>query len=283
MTGIEFYNYSKQILERDAEFYGVDHLERYFQLTDLREFSILTLEEGSINQAYAQFAAHLQNGTLIDKIVRFWEKFDFLKNVFCNFNPREVLNRWKNNEAELIEALRYNPDTNPNGLKWTTEKSKKKDAIIKRYVGGMIKAAEYFANKENKQAVIDDLMQHNNNYKELIEYFMSKVSGMSIALVCDFLKEFAYEFDLPKPDVHLMDTMAKLTGCSRKDYENKKNGYYKCIDDFNKLLNEIRAGGIEISAYNLDRMIWMNCAEPSRRYFLDRDKSFNAKDKYLSF
>jgi thermostable 8-oxoguanine DNA glycosylase len=283
MNAIEFYNYSKQILERDAEFYGVDNLDRYFQLTDLRDGRINSLGEGTIQQAYAQFAAHLQNGTLIDKIVKFWKKFDFLKDVFCGFNPSAVLASWQGREDELVEALRYNEVTNPNGLKWTTEKSKKKDAIIKRFVGGMIKGAEYFASKANKQEVIDDLMQHNNNYKELIEYFMSKVSGMNIALVCDFLKEFAYEFDLPKPDVHLMDTMAKLTGCQRKDYENKKDGYYKCMEDFNKLLNEIRAGGIEISAYNLDRMIWMNCAEPSRRYFLDEDRNFGAKERYLNF
>jgi len=283
MNGIQFYNYSKNILERDANFYGVDHLERYFQLTDLRDGRINSLGAGTINQAYAQFAAHLQNGTLIDKIVKFWKKFDFLKEVFCNFDPNAVLASWRGNEEALVEALRYNEITNPNGLKWTTEKSKNKDAIIKRFVGGMIKGAEYFATKRNKQEVIDDLMEHNTNYKELIEYFMSKVKGMNIALVCDFLKEFAYEFDLPKPDVHLMDTMAKLTGCERKDYENKKNGYYKCIDDFLKLLKEIRDGGIEISAYNLDRMIWMNCAEPGRRYFLDEDKSFNAKDRYLDF
>lgn len=282
MKALDFYFRLTETISRDANFYGIQNIERYYQLTDLRDNLIVSLGNGSINQAYGQFAAHLQNGTLIDKIVDFWNNFNFLKDVFCQFNPNEVLRTWQGKEKDLIERLRYNEITNPNGLKWSTSKSKKPDVIITRYVNGMLKAAEYFATKSNKEEVVQDLLLHNQTDKTLIEYVISKVSGMSIALVCDFLKEFDRRLDLIKPDTHLMDTMAKYYNTPRKIYDSYK-GAFKCIEDFNKLHREINENGIAISRYVLDRMIWMCCAEPSRRYFLDKDKKFGAKERFLDF
>ena len=279
-----FYETTEKHLERLAKAHGVQDLLRYYKMTDFHDGSCLN-ELTGINQVFAQIAFHAQNATLISSIVKFEMNFGFLKDVLCDFDPRRLLEKYHGEEkvSKLINDLRYN-DSTGKGLRWNSSKSKaeKKDSIITRYANALLDAAEYLKTFTSKREVLDDLIKHykNADYKAIIRYFRGKIKhGFSVALTCDFLKEFDEAFsDLPKPDVHIKDTLCALYGYD-DGYYTSENRQFKCIADMRGLVSDINKSlpqNEQITVYQLDRMIWLVC---SGRFFLDNVK--NAKETYL--
>ena len=67
----------------------------------------------------------------------------------------------------------------------------------------------------------------------MIKYVLSKFKhGFSAVLFANFLKEISPEFDFPKPDVHLMETLAKFKNYNVDYYKKNNETSYKCIKDF---------------------------------------------------
>lgn len=82
-------------------------------------------------------------------------------------------------------------------------------------------------------------------------------------MTCDFLKEFDIAFsDLPKPDIHIKDTLCAFLG--RDDgYYNSEKREYECIKDLQRIVAEINESldaKKKIAVYQLDRMIWLICS-----------------------
>lgn len=139
--------------------------------------------------------------------------------------------------------------------------------IIERFINSMIDGAIYLKQFRDRQSVIDDLNKHYENTKELIKYTKSKFRhGFSIALCCDFLKELSPTFNLPKPDVHIMEILAIYNKHDRDYYKKNNSRAFECIDDFIKLVNEIKKSDKTMTAYKLDRQIWLCC---TGNFFLD--------------
>ncbi len=286
MKAIDFFKITNETLESMAKNRCVNNLEKYYTLTDFLAFPQLK-QLGEIEQTYMQIAFHGQNATLISNIVNFEKNYKLIENILCSFNPKEVLNKYfsqkcskEDAKEKLLEAFAEQKIySNIN------KSTKRPNAIMVGYVSMLLDAAVYLKDFKSKQDVIEDLKRNynNNDVKSLITYFRSKIkSRFSIALTCDFLKEYSEEFDLPKPDIHIKDALCALKDVDEGYYHTEKREY-ECIQEMQELVCEINQSlKIEnkkpITVYQLDRMIWLIC---SNKFFLD-DKTKNSKEDYLS-
>lgn len=285
MNEIQLKNYVEDYLNNIASLNGVKNLDRYFSNTDLSLPEINQLKNNSIQQVFAQFILHTQNGTMISSIVNFRKNYGFLKTFTCNFDPQAFLicfgysNENDRNKSvnKIVGELRYDELTNPNGLKWKTDKSKNKDTIIKRFANSLIDGAVYLKKFKSKNDVINDFNNHYQSIDELIKYTESNFkNGFSVALCCDFLKELSPVFDIPKPDVHIMDVVAEFKGRNTSYYKKSKSKAIECIKDFISIVDQIKKQDPSMTVYKFDRQIWLCC---TGNFFLD--SKFNIKETFL--
>ena len=285
LKAIQFYKITKETLEKLALERGIDNLSCYYKLTDyLPEMPIAKYT--GMSQIFAQLAFHAQNATMISSIVSFERNQYFLDKTLCNFNPQEFLEKYnKGNRDEnvkiIVEDLRFK---NNEGLRWNSSKSKpeNKDSIAKRYANTLLDGAIFLNQFKNREDFLNDLLKHykKNDFKKVINYFRGKVKhGFSIALTCDFLKEFDIAFcDLAKPDIHIKDTLCVLYNYEDNYYSGAKKEF-ECIENMQSLVKEINANlptAEHITVYQLDRMIWLIC---SGRFFLHNTE--DSKTQYL--
>lgn len=285
MTAIEFYNITKVTLENMAKYQGIKDLDKYYTLTDFLAFPQLN-KMGEIEQTYMQMAFHGQNATLISNIINFEKNYACLEKILCGFNPRIVLNKhFPQGRSRVAAEESLLNEFATNGIISNTGKSTKRpNAIMAGYVSMLLDSALYLSTFNSKSEVVEDLKKHykGNDVKPLINYFRSKVkSRFSVALTCDFLKEYSEEFDLPKPDIHIKDTLCAYKRLADNYYHTEKREY-ECIKHMQELTSEInkelRSNGQKpITVYQLDRMIWIIC---SNKFFLD-GKVKNNKEIYL--
>ena len=153
---------------------------------------------------------------------------------------------------------------------------------MRRYAKTLIEAAAYINRFNSRDKFLEDLLKHyeNKNYITLIAYFRKQITtGFSVALTCNFLKEFDRNFcDIAKPDIHIKDTLCALYGRKTNYYQTEKKEL-ECIGEMQELTAEINKcleKDRQITVYQLDRMIWLIC---SRNFYLDNNKI--DKDKYL--
>lgn len=221
MNAIEFYNVTKEKLDSLASEKGVKHLERYYKLTDYTEAPFLK-DFSERAQVVAQMAFHAQNATMLSNIVKFKQNINFLKQVFFNFEPDDILKEYPVDQREdsvrkLVDALRFTEEKG-NGLKWNSNKSSpaKKDFLITRYANSVLDCASFVGRFKGRQEFINDLLVNypNKESKVLIQYFRNQVShGFSIALTCDFLKELSllYMSKCENPDLSPRQTPLYLS------------------------------------------------------------------------
>lgn len=273
-----FYDLTKKTLEIMASQRGISTLElkKYYSHTD--QYCDFYDDLSEIPRIFAQMLFHVQNATMISNIVKFKDNYHFLKEITCNFVPNDFLKKYENVDS-FVNALRYNENSNPNGLVWDSSKSENKDSIAKRFAKAAFACAEYLNGFSNEEAVLEKLKgvyeDAKNDEKKLINYFRSEIkSGFSIALTCDFLKEFNEYFEfLPKPDIHIKDAISALNG--RVNYYHTESREIDLIKEVQKITelinNELKSKGEieEITVYQLDRMIWLIC---SGKFFLHDDK-----------
>ena len=283
-----FFELTSSTLNNIAESHNVKDIKAYYELTDFNTKTKLgrcidKLGRNSVESVFVQMAFHAQNATLISNIVNFEINIDFLKRVLCDFKPEKFLTEYEEKVESVVEALRYAAN-NPEGLKWNDKKNKtaRKDSLITGYAQALIECARYLSKCRDREAVLNKLKSSytdETDYKKLIETFHKKIHHRySIALTCDFLKEFDEEFSfLCKPDVHIKDTLCVLLNKEENYYRTAKREY-ECIGEMQELVKLINAGEAKkITVYQLDRMIWLICSE---KFFLDDVRS--AKSEYLS-
>lgn len=287
MTSIEFFKTTEHHLEKLAHEKGISDLSRYYELTDYHQGSFLNSYSGMV-KVFAQIAFHAQNATLVSNIVCFERNVEFLSENLCGFNPTLFCEEFKSDEREesvkkIVEKLRFNQQTGK-GLKWNSQKSKsgKKDTIMCRYANTLIDAAEFLKKYQSRTEFLNALLKRyeHNNYKGVIAFFRNNIShGFSIALTCDFLKEFDAAFsDLPKPDIHIKDTLCSFLGHERNYYNTEKKEL-ECIEDMQRIVKEINdalSQDKKITVYKFDRMIWLIC---SGNFYLDDIADY--KNRYL--
>lgn len=282
-----FYELTSSTLNNIAESHNVKDIKAYYELTDFNTKTKLgrcidKLGRNSVESVFAQMAFHAQNATLISNIVNFESNIDFLKRALCDFKPEKFLTEYEGKVKSVVEALRYAAN-NPEGLKWNDKKNKtaRKDSLITGYAQALIECARYLFGCRDREAVLNKLKSNykdDTDYENLIKAFHEQIPHRySIALTCDFLKEFDEEFSfLCKPDVHIKDTLCVLLNKEENYYRTAKREF-ECIGEMQELVKLINAGEAKkITVYRLDRMIWLICSE---KFFLDGVRS--AKNEYL--
>ena len=280
MTNYEFYVLTKQKLDHMAEVRGLSDTEinKYYGLTDryCQFYSDTALSE--IGKVFAQIAFHAQNGTMISSIIKFDVNYDKMKIITYNFNPSAFLAVYGGQDGvdKLVCAFKSQ------GFKWDSSKSKEKnkDGIVKRYSTTLIGAANYLSEKPDREAILNELrgwLPADRDYSVLIKKFRKEMkAGFGVALACDFIKEFNEEFsDLIKPDAHLVDVMNAF-----RNFEYGKNDKTKLqlVSDVQEMVKDINRelksrGEDEITAYKLDRMIWLVCSD---NFYLHQTGSLKA-------
>ena len=287
MNAFRFYQITQEQLDEQARAHGVQNISRYYSLTDFHEGSFLNQLQDKA-QVFAQIAFHAQNATMISSIVKFETNIEFLKETLCQFDPDRFLHTFSvgtrdESVKRITEALRYN-ETSGAGLKWNSGKSKEenKDRIIKRYANTLLDAAAFVNEFNSRAEFLAELLLHypDADYEQVISFFRSKIPhGFSIALTCDFLKEFDTHFsDLPKPDIHIKDTLCALLGLDDGYYNNPKREL-DCIKKMREIVCEINSQmdpEEQVTVYQVDRMIWLIC---SGNFYLD--VADNYKETYL--
>ena len=294
MDAKDFYELTEETLKNLANTKGIDEKElaRYYELTDYDKDSVLMkhFKEGSMSQLFAQIALHGQNATMISSIVKFDDNIEFLKDKLCGFDPNKFLNEYTaddrdNSIIRIVNALRYDENKNQ-GLKWDSSKSKEgsKDKLIRRFANTLMDAAIFLSKYESREAFREELIEKHdtNDSEKVIKYFRKNIKhGFSVALTCDFLKEFDEAFsDLPKPDVHIQDTLCALNSKKKGYYNSSDKKQFECIKDMQNLTKEINDNLDEnkkITVYKLDKMIWLICS--GSFYLHDRG---NIKQSYLN-
>lgn len=282
-----FYELTSSTLNNIAESHNVKDIKAYYELTDFNTKTKLgrcidKLGRNSVESVFAQMAFHAQNATLISNIVNFESNINFLKRALCDFKPEKFLTEYEGKVKSVVEALRYAAN-NPEGLKWNDKKNKtaRKDSLITGYAQALIECARYLFGCRDREAVLNKLKSNykdDTDYENLIKAFHEQIPHRySIALTCDFLKEFDEEFSfLCKPDVHIKDTLCVLLNKEENYYRTAKREF-ECIGEMQELVKLINAGEAKkITVYRLDRMIWLICSE---KFFLDGVRS--AKNEYL--
>lgn len=273
MNAFDFKEYVDSSVNNLAELYGVEDLEKYYELTDYQFPQISNLS--GVEQAFAQFAFHAQNRQRLDQIVKFMQNFNFIKSVLEDFKPSDFLSKYgyKYDEFSIdncSEAVDKLVQAFRKGLTWSRENSTKPDFLMKSYAIALIHGAVYFKKFNTKKEIIDDLKAHfvDDNHRKLIKYALKQFRpGISVALCYDFLKELDDSFDLGKPDTHLKDVIAKYKQYDNNPYKKGSDeASYRCIDDFMELVREIKKRDRTMTAYKLDRQIWLCC---SGNFFLD--------------
>lgn len=283
MTDFEFYQVTKDMLEKMIDLRGITHsqLELYYSHTD--QYCDFYKDLSGIPRIFAQMIFHMQNATMISNIVKFEKNYSFLKKVTCRFVPKDFLDRYSGNPDRveaLVNDLRWNSATKV-GLKWNSSENKsgKQDVMATRLAQSMFECAEFLIEFKTSADVLEDFKEHATDSKALIKYFNSKIrTGFSVALTCDFLKEFDTYFEfLPKPDVHIKDVIGAL---KKKTYKHDID----VVEEMQQITHNInleltRKGEPQITVYQLDRMIWLVCTD---NFFIKGHNNGSIKKLYIS-
>lgn len=262
-------------LNQLAAIYEIENLEEYYELTDYNE-KMPTSKYKDLSQVFAQLAFHGQNGAKIGNTVNFNANIVALDNVLCKFNPGEFLQKYNLTE---INKDNKNSKDNKKRIEEASETLSKRlcevlhreDAkqLLPRYAKTLLYSAIYVHSFNNKQEIIEDLKEHYEDKKTLIDFFRKQIpAGFRVPLACDFLKEFDKSFDLPKPDTHLKNTL----NC-KKEYECI-NKMINLTENINKSLKDEE----KLTVYKFDRMIYLVC---SQNFFLDKKDRNSIKKIYL--
>lgn len=283
----KFYKLTEKTLKKMARSQGISttELKKYYSHTD--QYCDFYQDLSGIPRIFAQMLFHVQNATMISNIVKFEKNYTFLKKITKKFVPADFLAAYpgSNRIKNLLDDLKYDEVKNE-GLVWNSKNSEKRpDAVITRFAEAMFYCAEYLKDFSDAEEVFADLYLKytNNDIDGVISYFREEIkSGFSVALTCDFLKEFDTRFEfLPKPDVHIKDVVSALNGRDSRWYSTEIRELL-LIKEMQKITEEInkelaKRNQQSITVYQLDRMIWLVC---SGKFFIHI--KVGAKDIYIA-
>ena len=274
MDKVKIFEEIEALLYQKAKDANVSDLERYF------------IPEAILKRQnyYCRLASSLQNGTSsgMDKSIRFnGENRATIESVLYDFDHIKVLKY--GDETALYNAfLQKIPDngkisrdkraSNQN----LTEEEKKTILARKtnwqKYAKGLFEGAKLL---KEKSSLIDELIKHNNSNsfdkKELSNLLNNiKIFGLGMALRCDWLKECGCTW-LIKPDVHIKTVyhaMVEKEKGTTIDYSKIKD--WDVIEYYFKWAQELKQHGKNVTAYQLDKMIWLIC---TGEFYLDKNES----------
>lgn len=237
-----------------------EELERYFSPS-----SHGLPEENGINdipRIFKRICFHAQNQAMSKGVINFEDNYLIIKNIACNFNVNEFLNRYHSYEEVYSELVRYLPE----GTKKITKTGRTGPSKKRIYAKSMYTGAIMLSEFQSYEDFVNTMLEYGDFAPDFIKY---NVDGYGGAMPCDLLKELDARFDMCKPDRHVKECIKQITKIDnsitsdRLDYLVRKN----C---------RIIANNIGITTYKLDKILYLICSE----YFYLDDKVKNNSDKY---
>ena len=139
--------------------------------------------------------------------------------------------------------------------------NKKPDTNWEKYAKGLYEGVHFLTDNGNKgfdfvKNLIDmsgKISAVSDNMIDDICYISKQIPGMGIALTCDWLKESGCIW-LAKPDTHIVEVYKHLTGSSKRITEKDI-----IVDMFDYSSMIQKTVDENMTAYKLDKMIWLIC------------------------
>ena len=211
----------------------------------------------SFENILEELASTLQTGQRLPNVIKFLYRKNEFREIFFNYDKNLLKNA---NIDELYSSCEGMFDTDT--LKIGTSKKS-----WMTYLKGMINGAVILSRFSTVEEFIDAIANFNQfdrNHYSFDEYQAKsktnncakivhgvdngkwKIAGMGQEIACNFLKELGLP-DYIKPDTHIKDAFTSLGLCSSDDKE--------CIE-----VGKMLARECGVSAYKLDRVIWLCCS-----------------------
>ena len=232
------------------------------------EVSLLFVPEGSNRKKsiFYRLCSSLQNSGQMSNSIRFsHDNKELISNVTCDFDANAFLNNHRNWKAVYNSLTDHGK--NDNGKNRQTQKQYSNGSVPEtnweRYAKGMFEGAHYLCDEnENGYRQIRKLIQKNDNIDLISDDLFNSIKdislnihGLGIPLTCDWLKECGCTW-LVKPDTHINKVYNHLAGLPYEFYVPEKT----IIQDLFEYSMRIRESEDEtMTAYKLDKMIWLIC------------------------
>lgn len=281
MKKYEFYTKLTELLYEKARAAHVTDLKKYYQPESVYKKQ----------NHYFRLASSLQNGTSsgMDRSIKFnGENQQVISEILCDCDFKTVLTKYSKSEELYDEFCRWITDSGAESRQKRAEKAmaKGKDDDAERitnrktnwekYSEGLYLGAEFLNSKIGKE-ILDRMLGYNNsedvNFKCVetdLRIISKEITGLGTALTCDWLKECGCTW-LVKPDVHIKKiyhALRKAEGKKEIDYSKIKD--IDVIEYYYKWAKELQNNGEDVTAYQLDKMIWLIC---TGEFYLDKNES----------
>lgn len=250
----KIYNIVKNLLDEMAEDAGVKDLEKYYSVEP--KLDVCGEKAGSLIDIFDRLIGSLQNSFRMKNVIRYWDAprhlviLPIASQYLGKVNvPYPNVQNAQKLYADIQQALQKAGIQIPANKQWI------------KWCQGILSAA-HFLNQFNGTMDLHHgfaCLYNDVRLRAALPALLEKeIVGMGFTLACDFLKEIGYDY--PKPDIHITDLFAPICG-TRDSYK-----IYKMVVEY--------ANAIGITAYKLDKMIWLVC---SGNFYKDNIKSKGQK------
>lgn len=250
-----FYKDVESFLIQMAGLYGLskEDLEMYYHCEPQYDIA----HGAKMSDVYKRLLSSLQNRQSLPNIIKFWdpEYEKYYEKTLCQYNPKEVVKKYGGDNGAKILF-----DTLDAQLHWNKEHSKLPEQWCEGAIGAAKELSKYKDSKDLHKKLMSEAK--NGDLMQIAKYWDSlPIKGLGFALSCDFLKEIG--IDLPKPDVHIMAVIKALFYKENEDVSEQQ-----LTTDFIQLVKAIQKFDPELTAYKLDKMIWLIC---TGSFYLHKD------------
>lgn len=170
-----------------------------------------TYKPASIKEIFRRMVDSLKNK---QGYLNFIAKTDDMKEILCNFDPKQVLDTYENDWQKLLTAYKTTF-----GSRYKIDPTNKRNAWL-MFSRGVLSCAKFlsaFHSVEEFDAFVRSFFFNEYTIAALPMLLDKEIFGYGFPLACDFLKELGYT-NYGKPDVHLKDIFIQ-TGIVDTDSE----------------------------------------------------------------
>lgn len=256
-------------IEKYNKIYEIfDLLRKAAYISDIEVSSLFEPDGDNSNKSiFRRMCSSLQNSGHMGNSIKFNdENYELIREKTNDFNAAEFCrkyDRWENFYRDLTD----------NGKLDNGKKEKKIKAKVKRdietnwekYAKGLFEGANFLIDggfeKIKKLTLMSKQITKvsDENINSIME-ISQKIHGLGFALTCDWLKECGCLW-LVKPDVHMKEVYRHLTHSSKKSISDSV--VIKDMFDYSLLIKRFDA---EMTAYKLDKIIWLICTGNFYKY-----------------
>ena len=242
----KFYGFTENYLNGIADKHKVSNLKKYFSPDVPQKKNMSTL--------FKRLCFHTQNSSRMRNSIKWDDNYNVIEKFTENFDVVKFLNNYNKckNEEDIYKIIikKFENLMNSSGKN------------IETYSKTIYTSAKFLSNFKTYDGFIKK-MQDCGIFAP--EYLKKNIIGLGSALACDFLKELDPSFDICKPDVH-------VSACIKKFSEIPDYVEGDLCDFLVRMKVTEIAKQIDISAYKLDKMLYLICSE---NFYLDNNKRNN--------